>query len=102
LVSVRTAALRLAFVIPSRRSVSVVSAGSSAEMLNANGLMSRAGGMLGAMIAAMALPKNAAGTSPLRKGTVGVALRFGGFAAATDYSTHPRVQAKCFEREGIP
>jgi hypothetical protein len=53
-------------------------------MLNANGLMSRAGGMLGAMIAAMALPKNAAGMSPLKKGTVGVALRFGGFAAATD------------------
>jgi hypothetical protein len=77
-------ALRLEFVIPSRRSVSVVSGGSSAEMLNANGLMSRAGGMLGAMIAAMALPKNAAGMSPLKKGTVGVALRFGGFAAATD------------------
>jgi hypothetical protein len=46
--------------------------------------MSRVGGMLGAMIAAMALPKNAAGMSPLKKGTVGVALRFGGFAAATD------------------
>jgi len=77
-------ALRSVFVILSRRNASVVSGGSNAEMLNANARMSRVGGMLGAMIAAMAPTKNAAGMSPLKKGTVGVALRFGGFAAATD------------------
>jgi hypothetical protein len=53
--------------------------------------MSRVGGMLGAMIAAMAVTKNAAGMSPLKKETVGVALRFGGFAAAIDLSVSPRV-----------
>ena len=80
--------------------MSVVSAGSSAEMLNASEHMSRVGGMLGAMIAAMGLTKNAAGTSPLKKGTVGVALKFDGFVAAIDLRVNPRVWAKCFEREG--
>jgi hypothetical protein len=84
-------ALRLVFVIPSRRNVSAVSGGSSAEMLNGNERMSRVGGTLGAMIAAMAVTKNAAGTSPLKKETVGVVLRFGGFAAATDLSLRPRM-----------
>ena len=88
---VQTVALRLVFVILSRRNVSVVSAGSSAEMLNANEHMSRVGGMLGAMIAAMVPAKNAAGTSLLKKGTVGVALKFDGFVVATDYGTNPRV-----------
>jgi hypothetical protein len=85
------AALRSAFVIPSRRNVSAVSGGSSAEMLNANEHMSRVGGILGAMIVAMAQTKNAAGTSPLKKGTVGVALRFDGFAAAIDLKVSSRV-----------
>jgi hypothetical protein len=84
-------ALRLVFVIPSRRNVSAVSGGSSAEMLNVNERMSRVGGMLGAMIAAMAVTKNAAGMSPLKRGIDGVALRFGGFVVATDLSVSPRV-----------
>jgi hypothetical protein len=83
------AALRSAFVIPSRRNVSAVSGGSSAEMLNANEHMSRVGGILGAMIVAMAQTKNAAETSPLKKGTVGVALRFDGSAAAIDLKGEP-------------
>ena len=84
-------ALRLAFVILSRRSVSVVSGGRSAEMLNANEHMSRVGGMLGAMIAAMVPAKSAAGTSLLKKGTVGVALKFDGFVAAIDPRMTPHV-----------
>jgi hypothetical protein len=87
------AALRSAFVIPSRRNASAVSGGSSAGMLNANEPMSRVGGMLGAMIVAMivamAQTKNAAETSPLKKGTVGVALRFDGSAAAIDLKGEP-------------
>jgi hypothetical protein len=84
-------ALKLAFVTLSRRNESVVRGGVSGEMLNANGPMSRAGGMLGAMIAVMAVTKNAAATSLLKNGTVGVALRFGGFAAATDGRLGPRM-----------
>jgi hypothetical protein len=91
LASALMVALRLVFVILSRRNASVVSGGSNAEMLNANARMSRGGGMLGAMIAAMEPTKNAAGMSPLKKETVGVALRFGGFAAAIDLSVSPRV-----------
>ena len=74
----------MVFAILSRRSVSAVSVGVSAKRQNANGPMNRAGGMLGAMTAAMVGMKNAAGTSLLKKGIVGVALRFGAFAAATD------------------
>jgi hypothetical protein len=84
-------ALRLVFVILSRRNASVVSGGSSAEMLNANEHMSRVGGMLGAMTAAMVVTKNAAGTSLSKKGIVGGALRFVGFAAATDGRLGPRM-----------
>ncbi|ANY77465.1 hypothetical protein BB934_03870 [Microvirga ossetica] len=73
---------RLALVILSRRSVSVVSGGASVVMRNAH--MRREGAMLGVMNAVTVWTKNAAGTSPLRKGTVGAALRFDGFAAATD------------------
>jgi hypothetical protein len=93
-------ALRLVFVIPSRRNVNVVSGGSNAEMLNAREHMSRVGGMLGAMIAAMALTKNAAGTSLLRNRTDGVAPSSGGFAAAIDLRVSPRVWANYFKREG--
>jgi hypothetical protein len=88
---VQTVALRSVFVIPSRRSVSAVSGGSSAEMLNANEHMSRVGGMLGAMTAATVPAKNAAGTSPLKKRTVGVALKFDGFVAAIDPRMTPHV-----------
>ena len=82
-------ALRLVFVIPSRRNVNAVSGGSSAEMQN--GLMSRAGGMRGVKTDAMGLTKNAAGMSRLKKGIVGVALKFDGFVAAIDLKLNPRV-----------
>ena len=73
-------ALRLAFVILSRRNVSAVSGGSSAEMLN--GLTSRAGEMLGAMIAAMAHTESAAGMLSSRNKTGGDAPSSVGFVAA--------------------
>jgi len=73
-------ALKLAFVTLSRKNVSVVSVGVSVGMQNANGPMSRVGGML----AAMDVMKNAVGTLPLRNRTGGVVPLSGAFAAATD------------------
>ena len=84
-------ALRLAFVILSRRSVSVVSGGSSVARLSAH--MRREGAMLGAMNVVTVPAKSAVGTSPLKKRTVGAALRFDGFAAAIDEKLKPYVQS---------
>ena len=71
--------------------MSVVSGGSSVERLNVP--MRREGAMLGAMNAATVSAKSAAETSRLKKRTVGGALKFDGFAAATDEKLSPRVQS---------
>ncbi|ANY85021.1 hypothetical protein BB934_43175 (plasmid) [Microvirga ossetica] len=93
-------ALRLAFVILSRRSVSVVSGGSSVERRNAH--MRQEGAMLGAMNAVTVPAKSAAVTSPLKKRTVGAALRFDGFAAAIDEKLKPYVQSNRLLRGCFP
>jgi hypothetical protein len=72
------AVLRLAYVILSKRNVSVVSVGASAARRNAH--IRRDDVMLGAM----ARTRNAAATSPSRNGIVGVKSKFGRFVAATD------------------
>jgi hypothetical protein len=69
---------RLAFVTLSKRNVSAVSVGASAERRNAH--IRREG----VMLAAMARTRSAAATSPSRNGIVGVKSKFGKSVAATD------------------
>jgi hypothetical protein len=92
-------ALRLVFVIPSRRNVNAVSVGVSAK--RQNGRMSRVGGMRGVKTDAMRLTKNAAGTSRLKKGIVGVALKFDGFVAAIDLRVKPSRVSELLQARGV-
>jgi hypothetical protein len=71
-------------------------------MLNVNEHMSRGGGMLDVMIAAMAHTESAAGTSLLRNRTGGVAPLSGGFVAATDLGLDPPAHANLGLSVGTP